>query len=82
MSAKKTNVSLFTAIEKLLINLFRTILKKEEKYKCKVNDNFHSNNILRKQGQEECKVQVYKTFFLFLFLLVDHTAKHSKQVDV
>ena len=44
----------------------------------------HSNNILRKQGQEECKVQVYKTFFFFIFffLVVDHTAKHSKQVDV
>ena len=44
----------------------------------------HSNNIRRKQVQEDWKVKVDKIFFLFLFLflVIDHTAKHSKKVDV
>ena len=44
----------------------------------------HNNNILREQGQEEWKVQVRCfIFFLFLFLVVDHIARHSLyKVDV
>ena len=60
MSAKKTNISLFSAIEKLL-NLFRMNLKKEKQYEWKV----HHYNVIS-------SISVYLCFELFLlFNIVD-----------